>query len=99
MTTSPSTPEQPRGRVHATAFLVGLIDTKTSTLRGVGLFSDETPSFGTAYFPFTVSKGYGQDYQEGVQDLASSLREHERHPDVAWVLPVLDARSRASLGL
>ena len=97
--TSPSTPEQPRGRVHTTAFLIGLIDTKTSKLHSVGVYESENAPFPSAYFPFLVSKGYGLTFQEGVQDLASSLQEHAKYPEVSWVFPVLDARSKALLGL
>jgi hypothetical protein len=86
-------------RVNKTAHLVGFIDTESGTLRGVGVFSEETPSFGVKLFPFTIVSGYGEDFQEGLDELRSTLVHEASRPMYGWAVKLLGERDKQVLGL
>lgn len=84
--------------VRDTAFVVGFIDTVAGTFAGCGVFSEETPTVSLKMHPFTILRGRGRDYQEGLDSLHAQLTDEPRRA-WAWVVRHLDERARASLDL
>ena len=71
--------------IEATAYLVGVIDTrsKPAKLRGVGIFSEPCPT--VSGFPFTILKCTGRNYG----DAKRYLLRNKEHPAYEWTFDLV----------
>lgn len=81
-------------RKYETAFCLLVLDLATVPpgILGASIFSESTPTLGNRAV-LTIAAGRGVDYAAGLVDLARVLR----HPQFAWVGPLLDASWRQVL--
>lgn len=77
------------------AFIVGVIRKDGGALLGFDVFSEERPTLGTKLFAFTVLRGVGDDFEQGLESLRKQLRE----PYNEWILEHLVTRGHNTLGL
>lgn len=74
------------------AYLLAMIDTRATppALRGIALFSEESPTTLGGNVYATVMKGYGETYSEGCHDIVKRLRAYRYD----WALKLLAADTR-----
>ena len=84
-------PVQPNlGPAKGRAYIVLVIDPKTATLRGAGIFSETNPTLG-ALVPVSLWEATGKNYEDAHRNALKLIAES---PHFQWVDKILDERSR-----
>lgn len=97
---------------EADVFLVLLVDTsKAQSFRwgatsepelyvgcSVGVFGEERPTLSAKIWPFTIVRTSANTFDEALRALGKTLVDGPVSRALAWVLPLLDDRTRELLG-
>lgn len=80
----------PDGRIFNRAFLVGFLEKSTGKFLGAEIFSEESPTMSFKFFPFTILKTSGKNFEEAKDTLLAELDGEGSF--VAWVKPFMRVR-------
>lgn len=83
--------------MRATAYLIAMIDTRTSPPKmiGVDLFSEPHPTGPLTTLDVVALEAHGDSYSDAIQNLAKILSVRPMMFD--WILPMLSERARVAL--